>query len=120
MSDRRRLTRMAIVLCTTAMLFLANRFLSGTTASINLAFPVATQPADVSDVKEIATNVVALDLGPTGASDRGTLTAQSFAPVPEPALLALLGLGLVGFGRVARRRRVKAYEDLLASRSISP
>jgi hypothetical protein len=47
---------------------------------------------------------------PAGVTQNSTFTAQV---IPEPALLSLFGLGLVGFGIAAKRRRAKVQTSEL-------
>lgn len=71
-------------------------FLSGGSSTLN--------PGDESAILWVQTNAPSYTAGVFNVQNGRNITVDSFAPVPEPASLLLLGTGLLAFGGIARRR----------------
>ncbi|MGH8763225.1 MAG: flocculation-associated PEP-CTERM protein PepA [Nitrosospira sp.] len=79
-----------------------NPDLLGTTLQASLIYPGQSSPT--------YTRPAAFNGAATGADSASSFviqtdTSQNFSQVPEPSMMALLGIGLLGFGFANRRRR---------------
>jgi hypothetical protein len=88
----------------------ADRSADGGTIGFNWTDPVIggqghINPGQMSWTVAIMTNATQFTLGTTNLIDGGVASVTTFAPVPEPASMAALGLGALGL--LARRRRRK-------------
>lgn len=89
-------------------IFVSEEYASGTVSSVHTLFP--SYPTDynfVGPIVDVGSNFTVPILPATGFESSGSIdqavNIQSVAAIPEPATLALLGLGFAGFG-FARRR----------------
>lgn len=79
-----------------------NPNLLGTSLQASLIFPGQSSP---TYTRPSAFNGVATGADSANSFVIQTDTSQDFSQVPEPSILALIGIGLAGFGFVGRRRR---------------
>lgn len=85
----------------------ADRNAAGSVVGFSFQPPDAAKilPGLTSNVLVISTNALDYTLGNASIIDGGTQTVSAFQPVPEPATLALLGVGLIAFAGIRRWRK---------------
>jgi PEP-CTERM motif len=83
---------------------------NGSDIGFNFNVPPSNEigPGENSEILIISTNATAYIPGNDSVIDSGTATEPGYQPttstVPEPATMAVLGLGLIGLGTLWRRR----------------